>query len=72
MEINERKSATEYLKVFSPLFKDDDYIEITEWTNGEGWDINISTSNETKTISLHYDELYAIDYLTKYLNYYVK
>lgn len=69
MEITNKKSIYESLKVFSPLFKDSDFIEVTEWTNGEGWDITISTNNETKIISLHMDELEAINYLTKALEY---
>ena len=43
----------------------DDYITITEWLNGEGWDINIG---ESKHISLQCDELEAINYLIKIMD----
>jgi hypothetical protein len=36
-----------------------DVIEVTEWTNGEGWDI----SRENTTISLTMGELQAITVL---------
>ena len=42
-----------------------DYITITEWANGEGWDISI----DDRLFSLHYDELVAINYLTAFLQY---
>jgi hypothetical protein len=45
---------------------DSDYIEITEWTNGEGWDITI---NDTKHFSLTDGELDAINYLIKHLQF---
>ena len=41
------------LKGYCPFAKDDDYVEITEWWNGEGFDVSIS---EEKTISLTWGE----------------
>lgn len=69
MEISKRKSVLENLKKFSPFFKEDDIIEITEWSNGEGYDIIICENNSNKSISLHLDELEAINYLIKVLEY---
>ena len=60
MEINKRKSIYVPLKVFSPGTKDSSYIEVTEWINGEGWDITI----DDRQFSLHIDELTAINFLT--------
>lgn len=65
MEISERKSVSDNLRKYDYLAKDDDYIEVTEWGNGEGWDI---TLNE-QVISLTWGQLDAIDYLTKHLQY---
>ena len=48
-----------------PLKNKSSIIEITEWTNGEGWDIAI---NE-RIFNLTYGELEAINYLTKALDY---
>lgn len=65
MEKALRKSVNANMKKFSPIFKDSDFIEVTEWTNGEGWDITINDRH----MSLHYDELGAINYLIGVLNY---
>ena len=65
MEILERKSISDKLRKYDYLAKDDDYIEVTEWGNGEGWDI---TLNE-QVISLTWGQLDAIDYLIKHLQY---
>ena len=45
--------------------KDSDYIVVTEWANGDGWDITIND----KQISLHSGELAAINYLTAMIDY---
>jgi hypothetical protein len=67
MEINKRKSIYDTLSKYDPLCNSDsDYIEITEWTNGEGWDITI---NDTKHFSLTDGELDAINYLIKHLQF---
>lgn len=65
MEANNRKSVWSDLNKFDVLAKEHDFIEVTEWTNGEGWDVTI---NE-KILSLSCGQLEAIDYLTKYLDY---
>ena len=65
MEINDRKSIFDDLKKYSHLAKEDDFIEVTEWTNGEGWDITIND----KHFSLTFGELDAINYLVKALEY---
>ena len=53
------------LNKISPMYNNTDFIELTEWSNGEGWDINIS---DKKMFNLHYDELTAINFLSKYLD----
>lgn len=65
IEINELKSVNDKLKKYNPLVKDDDYITVTEWANGEGWDIDLNG----KLMQLGYEELEAINYLTKVLTY---
>lgn len=65
MEIVNRKSINDNLKKYDYLAKDDDFIEVTEWTNGEGYDITIND----KIISLTAGQLEAINYLTKSLEY---
>lgn len=41
MEISQRKSIHDDLRKYDHLAKDHSFIEITEWANGEGWDIAI-------------------------------
>lgn len=65
MEKSKRKAVIENLNKFCHLAKEHDYVEVTEWTNGEGWDINLND----KHISLTYGELSAINYLIKVIEY---
>lgn len=65
MKINERKSVSDELKKYDHLAKNADFIEVTEWTNGEGWDIWLTDI----LISLTCGQLEAINYLVKTLNY---
>lgn len=64
-EFNNRKSINDKLSKYDILAKDSDFIEVTEWTNGEGVDVSI---NE-RLINLTYGELEAINHLTKSLEY---
>lgn len=66
MEKNQRRSVSDKLKKYCYLAKDDDFIEISEWTNGEGYDITI---NEKPVISLTHGQLDAINYLVQTLDY---
>jgi hypothetical protein len=65
MKIGSRKSINDDLQKYDHLKNKFSLIEITEWTNGEGWDIAI---NE-KMLNLTYGELEAINYLIKALDY---
>lgn len=65
METNKLKSVNDKLNKYNPLAKDDDYITVTEWVNGEGWDIDLNG----KLIQLGFEELKAINYLTDVLTY---
>lgn len=65
MEYHNRKSVIDKLSKYSIYSNgSDDYIEITEWINGEGWDICLGN----KRISLSFEELDAINFLTKALD----
>lgn len=65
MEFYKRKSISDNLHKYDHLAKKDDFIEISEWYNGEGYDITI---NE-KVISLTIGQLEAIIFLTKTLDF---
>ena len=66
METVKRKSVNDNLQKYDYLAKDHEFIEVTEWCNGEGWDISIND----KIIQLTVGQLDAINYLTKALEYY--
>ena len=65
MEIKNLKSISDDLNKYSYVAKKGDYITVTEWANGEGWDIDLNG----KLIQLHDTELAAINYLTQVLMY---
>jgi hypothetical protein len=65
MEKSKRNAVMENLNKFCHLAKEHDYVDVTEWTNGEGWDICLND----KLISLTYGQLEAIKYLVKTLDY---
>lgn len=65
MEFNSRKSVNDKLKKYDYLAKDNDYIEVIEWTNGDGYDIIIND----KIISLTRGQIDAINYLVSSLEY---
>ena len=67
LEKHTRKSISAGLRQFDFLAKDDDFIEVTQWTNGEGFDINISSQGE-KYIATTYGEFKAIKEMIKQLN----
>ena len=65
MEIPKVNQITDNLKKYTYSGKDSDYITLTEWANGEGYDIDING----KLITLSDSELEAINYLILALRY---
>ena len=65
MEITKVNQITDNLKKYTYSGKDSDYITLTEWANGEGYDIDINS----KLITLSDSELEAINYLILALRY---
>lgn len=65
MEITKVNQITDSLKKYTYSGKNSDYITLTEWANGEGYDIDING----KLITLSDSELEAINYLTLALRY---
>lgn len=66
MEFVNRKSVHDDLKKYDYLAKDNDFIEVTEWTCEEGIDVTI---NDDTLISLTYGQLEAIYHLQNALRY---
>lgn len=65
MKIYNKKSASDDLKKYDYLSKEDDFIEVTEWFNGEGISVTINTT----TFELTFGQLDAINYLSQALKY---
>ena len=59
-KIESVRSITTKMKMFDYIAKESDYITVTEWSNGEGWDICINDN----VIQISRGELEAINFLT--------
>ena len=65
LEKYNRKAVSCNLEKFDPLFASgDDFIEVCEWKNGEGYDIAINDRHYSFT----HGELEAINFLAEQLN----
>jgi len=67
-KIENRKSIAVDLKDFCAFGKENDYLEITEWTNGEGYDITFSKEKGDLNLQLTYGELDALLKTYSFLN----
>ena len=67
MEFVKRKSVNDKLSKYDYLsnHNSDDFIEVTEWANGEG----ITVTIKDNTYELTYGQLDAINYLSQVLRY---
>ena len=67
VKIQQRKAISTYnLKEYCYFAKKDDFIEVTEWSNGEGIDIAVEARG-TRFVSLTLGEFDAIKKLVKKL-----
>lgn len=69
MDFNNRRTVSDKISRYKPgynLSDAQDFIELTEWYNGEGFDITIG---ENTIISLHRDDINAINHLINCLDY---
>jgi len=60
MEISKRRSVLLGLKDYCYLSDEHSYIEVTEWTNGEGVDVHVSRKDSEELFNLTYGELDAL------------
>ncbi len=67
MELKKRTSVFTELKPFCYMSGDNDFIEVAEWTNGEGFDITISNKSGEKLTSMTYGEYKALKKVIKFL-----
>lgn len=68
IEFYDRKAVFSELKEYCIMAKEFDFIEITEWKNGEGFDINVSSTLGNQIISLTAGEFRLIKKMVKELN----
>lgn len=66
MEFSKQRNIIDKLNKYDYLANDSDYISVSEWANGEGYDIDI---NGKQMIHLSVGELEGIYYLTKSIDY---
>ena len=66
IEVYQRRAKFTKLKPYDFSVDEDDCIEITNWANGEGFDVLISSTKNEKTFSLSYAEWEAIQALVAY------
>lgn len=66
-----RRAVSDYLERYDTFANKGDFIEVTEWTNGEGIDIDLTYSNNVhKRISVTYGEFEAMMHVVKELQHY--
>ena len=70
IEIKQRPSAFTELEGICIMSNIDshDFMEVTEWTNGEGWDVVLVLANQYQMFHLSYGHLKALKKLIKVLN----
>jgi hypothetical protein len=68
MIINNRKSIFTELKKYCHLAGEENFIEVTEWINGEGYDVNISSKLGTTLFQITHGEFKALKKLVKTLS----
>lgn len=56
MEVNNRRAVFAELKDYCMHSGDHDYMEVTEWSNGEGYDILIDRKRGIERFSLSHGE----------------
>lgn len=69
MEKVDRKSIYDDLSKYTYSSNKDDFIEVTEWSNGDGYDIILDDKSGNRFISISDLELDAINYLIMRLRY---
>ena len=56
IEVSKRRAVFAELKGYCHLSGDHDFMEVTEWSNGDGYDVFIDRKNGGEKFSLTYGE----------------
>jgi len=62
-----KRAVFSYLKKYDPLANEQDFIEVTEWKNGEGFDVEV-VSNLSTRFQLTWGEYTALKKMVKKLD----
>jgi hypothetical protein len=60
IEENTRKAWSISLEEDGTWTHKSDFIELTQWSNGEGWDIHLETKHMSGALQLHFTQLNAL------------
>jgi hypothetical protein len=66
IEVSKRRAVFAELKPYCTHSGEHDYMEVTEWSNGEGFDINIDRKRGSENFSLTYGEWELLQVLMNY------
>lgn len=64
--VSQRTSKMVLLSSYCVLSHNDDFMEIIHWVNGEGFDVEVYTKNETQRFSMTYGQLDALNKLANH------
>ena len=57
IKVDQRRAVFSELKGYCHMSSDRDYMEVIEWSNGEGYDVCIDRKNGGEKFSLTYGEV---------------
>jgi hypothetical protein len=66
IQTSKRKALFSELKKYCHHSGDNDYMEVTEWSNGEGYDVCIDRKNSSDKFSITYGEIELLMVLLNY------
>ena len=66
IEVSKRQAVFSELKPYCYHSGIHDYMEVTQWTNGEGFDINIDRDQRPEKFSLTHGEFELLQVLMNY------
>jgi hypothetical protein len=66
IQTSKRKALFSELKKYCHHSGDNDYMEVTEWSNGEGYDVCIDRKNGGDKFSITYGEIELLMVLLNY------
>ena len=67
-EAYNRKAVFSEVKDYCHLSKPFDYVEVIQWNNGEGFDVDMSTSQGNETLRITYGQWRLLKKLVKALD----